>query len=380
METPNLHTDPFLLLSIVILATGSRDGSIATWDLRCNPRSRTQGDNVKVLSPTRHIQAAHCPSQRRLPGKNDAKFAVTTLEYLGDDLVSGGAVDGRVKIWDMRYTKSVKAVSAAPVDDGQVPVRCTNVGVASICISPHRDVLYMIKTDRSISLLSPTTLTLQRSFKLTSEADKGSQSFYIKSSLSPDGRFLAMGSSSEFLTIWDTTSYRYTTLENGHRMEVSDVAWRDTTEDWEFASCSDDPIVRTWRVDHAFAKKIKYHLDHGDRASVEQYGWVDKSCVYVEAEAKKVKVEVKDKKQTTMDQFFKVKPKLSSQLPSQVSEKLAVRRDENSVRLSQVIESQARPLQSVKRKTFSGRSQKRRKVVLRDKSTPSQRPYRSSFA
>jgi hypothetical protein len=74
-------------------------------------------------------------------------------------------------------------------------------------------------------------------------------SFYIKSSFSPDDRYIVSGDSGYDVCIWDVKHPLLDPLRlKGHRGEVSDVKWCPTDLSM-LASCSDDGSVRIWKMD-----------------------------------------------------------------------------------------------------------------------------------
>lgn len=82
-------------------------------------------------------------------------------------------------------------------------------------------------------------------------------SFYVKSTFSPDGRFIMSGSTDNHVYLWDVATPLMPPLRlKGHSGEVSDVAW-SPTEFWKLASSSDDTTVRVWTVDRAMGEHLR---------------------------------------------------------------------------------------------------------------------------
>lgn len=73
------------------------------------------------------------------------------------------------------------------------------------------------------------------------------KSFYIKSSLSPDGQYLLSGSSEEKAYIWNVNNSHPLVTLCGHRAEVTCVAWSHT-KDLRVVTCSEDARHKVWRV------------------------------------------------------------------------------------------------------------------------------------
>jgi hypothetical protein len=96
-------------------------------------------------------------------------------------------------------------------------------------------------------------------------------SFYVKSTFSPDGRFILSGSTDNHVYLWDVAHPLIPPLRlKGHTGEVSDVAW-SPTEFWKLASSSDDTTVRTWTIDRAMSDHLRKHehLRHGEHSGAE---------------------------------------------------------------------------------------------------------------
>lgn len=71
--------------------------------------------------------------------------------------------------------------------------------------------------------------------------------FYIKSSLSPDGQYLLSGSSDEKAYIWNIGNPQPLLALVGHTVEVTCVAW-SRSADMRVVTCSDDARHKIWRV------------------------------------------------------------------------------------------------------------------------------------
>ena len=75
-----------------------------------------------------------------------------------------------------------------------------------------------------------------------------SDNFYVKSSFSPDDRFIVSGSCDADVYIWDVKHPLLAPLcLKGHSREATDVKWCPTDLS-TLASCSDDTTVRVWKL------------------------------------------------------------------------------------------------------------------------------------
>lgn len=100
--------------------------------------------------------------------------------------------------------------------------------------------------------------------------------FFIRSAVSPDGRYIASGSSSGSVYIWEVAHpERPAYLLSAHRAECSSVSWcpsgteqagfavldsalhRTNLVCLQLASCSDDATVRIWRMDRELVNETK---------------------------------------------------------------------------------------------------------------------------
>lgn len=90
-----------------IFASGSRDGSIALWDVRSS--SSHNAANERCFQPVSMIKDAHILKQiKKVRGSKAITKSVTAVLYLKDErmLATAGAADGVVKFWDSRQLKS----------------------------------------------------------------------------------------------------------------------------------------------------------------------------------------------------------------------------------------------------------------------------------
>lgn len=135
-------------------------------------------------------------------------------------LASGGSFDGVVKLWDIRCPDSTSSmrpkatpygVLPDPTIAGANPARRAR-SINALCEQTSNGDLYVLSGDSKIhilrpsaakeSLVDPTDAILGQKFV---HPDLVTRSFYIRMSLSPDGRYLACGSSHAGVMAWDTT-------------------------------------------------------------------------------------------------------------------------------------------------------------------------------
>ncbi|XP_069116303.1 denticleless protein homolog [Argopecten irradians] len=248
-HTSSVRTVAFRKDDSAVFATGSRDGHIMVWDTRCN---RKDG----FLSPVNTIHNAHALQQpaprkprnrQKLGPARDSQQSVTVVTFqLDTTLVSAGAVDGCVKFWDLRKTYS--QMSSTPESRHTIPYSGTSQrkhGFTSLTLDTYRSSLFASCTDDivyqyDITTMQPTLVNQYRGHR--------NNSFYVKTSISPDDQFLLSGSSDEVAYIWQVGKPNQSPIVlKGHKAEVSDVAWspKDLSK---LVTLSDDNSVRVWRI------------------------------------------------------------------------------------------------------------------------------------
>lgn len=76
-----------------------------------------------------------------------------------------------------------------------------------------------------------------------------SNSFYVKTCLSPDGQYLLSGSFDKKAYIWNINDGEPIATLNGHEAEVTCVAWCQSSE-LILVTCSDEAKHKIWRISH----------------------------------------------------------------------------------------------------------------------------------
>ncbi|OEL24607.1 Denticleless protein-like protein [Dichanthelium oligosanthes] len=174
-----------------LIVSGSRDGSFALWDLRCDPKSPNNHGETCLMSSA-VVREAHSPIQRSRT-RSRAKAAstsITSVLYLKDDvsIATSGAAD---KI----YLYSVLHVNKGPVK---------------------------VYTGSKI------------------------ESFFVKSAISPDGNHILGGSSDGNVYLWQVDQPESDPIIlKGHEGEAASVDWC-ASEVGMIATSSDDSTVRVW--------------------------------------------------------------------------------------------------------------------------------------
>ncbi|GJD11366.1 Denticleless protein [Galdieria sulphuraria] len=245
------------------------------WDTRCPAKSTFLGQNY-AISPVLSLQQVHSPSyasplqdrvtkRRRTSSALDMRpqneastsYGVTGMAFHpqsdGHLLFTSGAVDGSVKLWDIRKisstSKEVEFLAVChPGCDEELTSRPH--GISSIQMDSNGRYLLACSTDSRVYLYDPSRIEWGACTILTGGQN---MSFYVKCDFSPDGNFVVTGSCNSKAYIWylgqnrSTESCLYPFLElEGHQGEVSDVAWC-RTEPELIATSGDDCMVSLWQ-------------------------------------------------------------------------------------------------------------------------------------
>jgi denticleless len=264
-----------------VLASGARDGSILVFDTRCNKyhcsindQILNSDDNTHFIRPTNNIQKAHyvethpntssidkrvLRSKQNIasPNVNARKPSPLSCvlfrnEYL---LISCGATDGLIKVWDTRKIYSLpqsKRVTIEPAplytfDQVSFSARTntttvqTKKGYTNLVLNGSRTALYSscmnnyIYEHNMVTYNEAHTRVINKPMNTTvNKYHHLNTSNFIKSSLSPCGNFLLSGSSNTHAYIYPVNlnsdmavfkKYVPIILLKGHTNEVTTVDW-----------------------------------------------------------------------------------------------------------------------------------------------------------
>ncbi|KAL5210150.1 hypothetical protein ABZP36_005773 [Zizania latifolia] len=209
-----------------LIVSGSRDGSFALWDLRCDPKN-PNGHRESCLMSSAVVKQAHSPVQmnRTRSRSKVASTSITSVLYLKDDIsiATSGAADNVVKIWDTRNLKL--PVSNRSSHAATQPLEGVKHGISCLSQDSYGAYISASCMDNRIYLYSVL------------HADKGPikvytgskiESFFVKSAISPDGTHILGGSSDGNVYLWqvDRPESGPIILE-GHEGETTSVDWYD---------------------------------------------------------------------------------------------------------------------------------------------------------
>ncbi|NXL29675.1 DTL protein, partial [Glaucidium brasilianum] len=252
----SLKSVAFSRFEKAVFCTGGRDGNIMVWDTRCNKKDGFYRQ-VNQISGAHNVVDKQTPSKPKKKRQNlrglaplvDFQQSVTVV-LLQDEhtLISAGAVDGVIKVWDLRKNYAAYRQDLLPFKSFCYPGTSTRkLGYSSLVLDSTGTNLFANCTDDSIYMFNMTSL---RTTPVAIFSGHQNSTFYIKSSTSPDDQFLVSGSSDCNAYIWKVSEPSLPPrILLGHSQEVTSIAWcpSDFTK---IATCSDDNTVRIWRLRH----------------------------------------------------------------------------------------------------------------------------------
>ncbi|RXN30754.1 denticleless-like protein [Labeo rohita] len=232
-----------------VFSTGGRDGNIMIWDTRCSKKDGFYRQ-VKQISGAHMKPERHTPQTKKRRGMAppvDSQQGVTVVLFCDDNkLISSGAVDGIIKMWDLRKNYTAYYHNPLPLQAYPYPGSCTRkLGYSGLSLDSTGARLFSNCTDDNIYMFNISGL---KTTPVAVFSGHSNSSFYVKSSVSPDDQFLASGSSDHHAYIWKISDPKQAPMMlQGHSQEVTSVAWCPT-DFTKIASCSDDNTVRIWRL------------------------------------------------------------------------------------------------------------------------------------
>ncbi|XP_056118632.1 denticleless protein homolog isoform X2 [Rhinichthys klamathensis goyatoka] len=232
-----------------VFSTGGRDGNIMIWDTRCSKKDGFYRQ-VKQISGAHMKPERYTPQNKKRRGMAppvDSQQGVTVVLFCDENkLISSGAVDGIIKMWDLRKNYTAYYHNPLPLQTYPYPGSCTRkLGYSGLSLDSTGSRLFSNCTDDNIYMFNISGL---KTTPVAVFSGHSNSSFYVKSSVSPDDQFLASGSSDHQAYIWKISDPKQAPMMlQGHSQEVTSVAWCPT-DFTKIASCSDDNTVRIWRL------------------------------------------------------------------------------------------------------------------------------------
>lgn len=265
-----------------MFATGGRDGHILIWDIRANSQPAV------ILKPDNCLMSCHSSFTPKTPGSHGKRpridthraISVTGLVFQNDlTLISCGECDGNIKVWDLR--KNYNIYKKEPLPKHSIPYCGSSAknGYANLVIDDARVRLYASCMDSVIYCFNISTYNTLPEQRYVGHENS---SFYIKTSLSPDGLYLVSGSSDKNAYIWNVKYSQPVVKLTGHMAEVTCAAWC-RNGDMKIVTASDDARHKIWRIGKEFPEideELRGRAEIVPRAEVTglpQWGGLDKT-------------------------------------------------------------------------------------------------------
>ncbi|KNE58000.1 hypothetical protein AMAG_04829 [Allomyces macrogynus ATCC 38327] len=268
-----------------LLATGSRDGAIMVWDLRCAGVAMPIGDGVPadndVPAGTAYgaanvLRHAHATNTTVVSGKSTptstsrssatsaaATVSISSVLYTSErEIASAGAYDGVVRLWDVRkhgsHNHRARAVPSR-VSTNLTAGRARKFGLTHMALDPARRVLYASGMTSTVYAVDADSLMPLAAFA----SARFTPSHYTRVAVDPAGEWVAAGSTQHTVVVWQAKrpDRAPVLLQNGHAAEVSSVVFSHSTVGFRLASCSDDATVRIWRENSLVAQDVRAATD-----------------------------------------------------------------------------------------------------------------------
>ncbi|XP_060686891.1 denticleless protein homolog isoform X3 [Hemiscyllium ocellatum] len=224
------------------------------WDTRCSKKDGFYRQ-VKQITGAHNTQAKQTPpkqkkrrqSVRGLAPSVDFQQSVTVVIFRDEKtLISAGAVDGVIKMWDLRKSYTIHHQDPVPVQSFPYPgSSARKLGYSNVVLDSKGSNLFANCTDDNIYMFNVTGL---KTVPVATFSGHQNSTFYIKATLSLDDQFLLSGSTDHNAYIWKISDPHHPpTVLQGHSQEVTCVAWCPSDFS-KIATCSDDNTVRIWRL------------------------------------------------------------------------------------------------------------------------------------
>ncbi|CAK9795179.1 Protein lethal(2)denticleless [Anthophora quadrimaculata] len=247
-HTRSVKTAVFRYQDQAVFATGARDGSIMVWDIRANHYEHPKPDNC--IANAHNVGHMSNVRQRRAINYASRAQSITGLAFQDDfTLLSCAAGDGLIKVWDLRKNYSVHKKEPLAKHTMNYTGHSTRNGFSSLLMCPARITLYASCMDNVIYAYNISSYNPKPIAEFYGHQNR---TYYVKTCLSPDGRYIASGSSDELAYIWHTNKPGPPVVQlSGHTEEVTCIAWCSVGET-KIVTCSDDSCHRIWRVGYEY--------------------------------------------------------------------------------------------------------------------------------
>ncbi|KAL0100334.1 hypothetical protein PUN28_019595 [Cardiocondyla obscurior] len=265
-HTRSVKTAVFRDNDKAVFATGARDGFIMIWDIRANHSDLPRPDNCIANA---HSVGSTGNTRRKSHTQTSRSQSITGLVFQDDfTLISCAAGDGLLKVWDLRKNYTVHKKEPIPKHLMNYSGNSTRNGFSSLLICPSRITLYASCMDNIIYAYNASSFNRKPVAEYYGHQNR---TYYVKTCLSSDGRYLASGSSDELAYIWNVNRPGTPLVKlSGHTDEVTCIAWCSVGET-KIVTCSDDACHKIWRVGLEHEEDNKEIIIHGQAEIVERH-------------------------------------------------------------------------------------------------------------
>lgn len=249
-----------------VFATGARDGFIMIWDIRANHSANQQPKPDNCIANAHSIGGT---GNARRKSQASRAHSITGLVFQDDfTLISCAAGDGLLKVWDLRKNYTVHKKEPIAKHLMNYSGNSTRNGFSSLLICPARITLYASCMDNIIYAYNVSSYNRKPVAEYYGHQNR---TYYVKTCLSSDGRYLASGSSDELAYIWNTNRPGVPLVKlSGHTDEVTCIAWCSVGET-KIVTCSDDACHRIWKVGLEHEEDNKEVMIRGQAEVVEKF-------------------------------------------------------------------------------------------------------------
>merc|ERR1712187_127501 len=182
-----------------LLISGTDDGTVKIWDLRCK----------RPVSELYH------------------RYPVTTVAFSdsGDTIYTGG-LDNTIRVWDLGNKVITKLIGHHDT-------------ITGLCISPNGDCLLSNSMDNTLRIWDIRSSPIKaKSYKVLTGHTHSNDKNLLKCDWSPDGLYVSAGSGDKTVCIWNVETRRLLCKLPGHTDSVNEVVFHPTEP--IIGSCSSD--------------------------------------------------------------------------------------------------------------------------------------------